>query len=137
YVLRAPLASSALGTRAPGTPSSSAQDEVAQSSCQNAGTRDDANCCVVDRPGRRRNVQVSFGGRRATAQQLQLQALLTLLHCPAVIRLEQRTHEGLEHLQQRLLGADPPVVGRVHEPAVLRDGPEAAANEVPCGFDGE
>jgi hypothetical protein len=54
-----------------------------------------------------------------------------------MIRGEDRRHEPREPAQERLVGADPPVVDDLDLGAVLREGPAAGADEVADGVDRE
>ena len=70
---------------------------------------------------------------KPAAGQLETHALLALAHRPAMVGAEHGPHQPCEAAEQRLFGADPPVVVGVDVVAVLHEGPHATTDEIPVG----
>src|ERR1700680_150693 len=74
---------------------------------------------------------------KPAARQLETHALLALAHRPAMVGAEHGPHQPCEAAEQRLFGADPPVVVSVDVVAVLHEGPHATTDEIPVGTQGD
>src|SRR6476646_8530721 len=91
--------------------------------------------CVLDEHLKRRagwpgNARLLLRCRRTTTSQFQLKALLPHAHGPAVIGRENGLKQEGEGTQQRLFGADPPIIDDMHPFAAWFKRPNAAPHKV-------
>ena len=78
-----------------------------------------------------------MGNLALRARQFELQTFEALLHGPAVVGFEGRPEEERKPADERVSGGDQPVEGDVSEWAVGNEGPDAAADEIAGGFEGD
>src|SRR6266496_6815526 len=78
----------------------------------------------------RRDARAFFGCRRMAVGQLEPQAFLTLCHRPVMIGREDWLEQERERAQQRLVGADLPIVGDIDPLPILLERPDAAPHEI-------